>query len=125
MVTKIVIELAKGNDIEEILKPLAVPAEEREVRFSILQDDFKSYGEEILKKLEAFANENEEYNLAPDNREGLRVNTENGWFLLRLSVHDPVVVVNFESRVEGGIAADTLKIRGFLEQFDKLDISNL
>lgn len=125
LVTKIVIELAKGNDIEEILKPLAIPAEEREVRFSILCDDFKAYGEEILKKLEDFANENVEYQLAPDNREGLRVNTENGWFLLRLSVHDPVVVVNFESRVEGGIVADTLKIRGFLEQFDKLDISNL
>ena len=125
LVTKIVIELAKGNDIEKILKPLTIPAEEKEVRFNILCDDFGAYGDDIIKKLEIFANENSEYNLAPDNREGLRINTKNGWFLLRLSVHDPVVVVNFESRVNGGIAEDIEKLRPFLTQFNKLDISNL
>ena len=125
LVTKIVIELAKGNNIEEILKPLVIPAEEREVRFSILCEDFRSYGEDIIQKLEIFANENSEYRLAPDNREGLRINTKNGWFLLRLSVHDPVVVVNFESRVNGGIAEDIKKLRSFLEQFTQLDISSL
>ncbi len=125
LVTKIVIELAKGNNIEEILKPLVIPAEEREVRFNILCDDFRAYGDDIIKKLEILANENNEYNLAPDNREGLRINTKNGWFLLRLSVHDPVVVVNFESRVSGGIAEDIEKLRPFLAQFQQLDISNL
>lgn len=125
LVTKIVIELAKGNDIEEILKPLTIPAEEREVRFNILCEDFRAYGEEIIKKLDILANESDEYRLAPDNREGLRINTENGWFLLRLSVHDPVVVVNFESQVNGGIAGDIKKLRPFLEQFSQLDISNL
>ncbi len=125
LVTKIVIELARGKDIEEILAPLQMPAEEREVRFSILCDDFKTYGENIIKKLEKFVNENSQYKLADDNREGLRVNTENGWFLLRLSVHDPVAVVNFESRSIGGIVADIERLRPFLQQFDKLDISSL
>ncbi len=125
LVTKIVIELAKGNDIEDILKPLKLPAEEREVRFNILCEDFKSYGEDIIQKLEILANETNEYHLAPDNREGLRVNTKNGWFLLRLSVHDPVVVVNFEGRVLGGIAEDIKQLRPFLEQFTQLDISSL
>lgn len=125
LVTKIVIELAKGNDIEEILKPLIIPTEEKEVRFNILTEDFKTYGEGIIKKLEAFVNENPQYIMAPDNREGLRVNTENGWFLLRLSVHDPVVVMNFESRVNGGINNDIIALKPFLQQFDKLDISNL
>ncbi len=125
LVTRIVIELAKGNDIEEILKPLINPVEEREVRFNILCDDFRVYGDDIIGKLEILANENDEYCLAPDNREGLRINTKNGWFLLRLSVHDPVVVVNFESRVSGGIDADINSLKPFLKQFDKLDISNL
>ncbi len=125
LVTKIVIEMAKGKDVEEILAPLKMPAEEREVRFNILCDDFKTYGDEIINKLEGFVNENEHYKLAEDNREGLRVITETGWFLLRLSVHDPVVVVNFESRAFGGIEADIEKIRPFLAQFKKLDISNL
>ena len=74
---------------------------------------------------EIFANENDDYSLAPDNREGLRINTANGWFLLRLSVHDPVVVVNFESRTNGGIENDIEKLRPFLAQFAQLDISTL
>lgn len=125
LVTKIVIELARGKDIEGILAPLQMPAEEKEVRFSILSDDFKAYGEEIIKKLEVSFNEDKQFKLADDNREGLRVITENGWFLIRLSVHDPVAVVNFESRNNGGIAADIEKLRPFLQQFDKLDISSL
>jgi len=125
LVTKIVIEMAKGKKIKDVLSSLKMPAEEREVRFDILCDDFKTYGEEIIKKLEAFVNENAEYKLADDNREGLRVITKNGWFLLRLSVHDPVAVVNFESCALGGIDDDIKKIRPFLAQFEKLDISTL
>lgn len=105
--------------------PIVMRAEDREVRFNILCEDFKSYGEDIIQKLEILASETNEYRLAPDNREGLRVNTKNGWFLLRLSVHDPVVVVNFEGRVLGGIAEDIKQLRPFLERFTQLDISSL
>lgn len=125
LVTRIVIELAKGNDIEEILVPLQNPAEEREVRFNILCDDFKAYGDNVVEKLEEFVKNKPQYRIADDNYEGLRVSTENGWFLLRISVHDPVMAMNFESRAKGGIAADISEIRGFLEQFTELDISAL
>ena len=44
--------------------------------------------------------------LAPDNYEGIRVSfkdeNRNGWFLLRLSVHDPVMPFNTESDSVGG-----------------------
>ncbi len=95
------------------------------MRFNILCDDFKTYGNMVINKLEEFVTENKGYKIADDNNEGLRVCTENGWFLLRLSVHDPVMAMNFESRVIGGIETDILKIRSFLEQFTQLDISAL
>ena len=44
--------------------------------------------------------------LAPDNYEGVRVSFKdekrNGWFLLRLSVHDPVMPFNTESNSANG-----------------------
>ncbi len=125
LVTKIVIELAKGTDINELLKPLKMPVEEREIRFNIKAADFKGYGLDVIKRLEEFAAQNPTYKIADDNREGIRVSTKNGWFLLRLSVHDPVMPMNFESNVKGGIDKDIAELRGFFSQFEELDISGL
>lgn len=121
LVTKIVIELAKGNDIEKILEPLEMPFEEKEVRFNITEPDFKAYGQMVIDKLYEFAKDKPQYKIADDNREGIRISTENGWFLLRLSVHDPVMPMNFESNVEGGIKEDIKGIKEFFMQFDKIN----
>lgn len=125
LVTKIVIELARGKDLQGILKPLKMPVEEREVRFTINTDDFKAYGQQVIDGLLEFAKSKPCYRVADDNREGIRVSTENGWFLLRLSVHDPVMPMNFESDVSGGIDKDIDGIRDFFAKFDKLDTSVL
>ena len=122
LVTKIVIELAKGVDFEKILAPLKMPKEELEVRFNIKAPDFKSYGNMVIAELEKFAAANPEYKIADDNHEGIRISTKDGWFLLRLSVHDPVMPMNFESNVEGGIANDIAALKPFLAQFTELDI---
>lgn len=120
LVTKIVIELAKGNDIEKLLAPLKMPLEEREIRFDIKAEDFKAYGENVIAELEKFVSGKPQYRIADDNREGIRVSTENGWFLLRLSVHDPVMPMNFESNVAGGIDKDLEALKEFFARFDKL-----
>lgn len=125
LVTKIVIELARGNDIEKILKPLKMPVEEKECRFNILCDDFKSYGNRVIEELTKYAETRPDWKVADDNREGVRISTENGFFLLRLSVHDPVMPMNFESNVKGGIKKDIDSLKSFFTQFDKLDISSL
>lgn len=121
LVTKIVIELARGKDIDSLLQNLKMPAEEKEVRFKILADDFRTYGQGIIADLEKFVNGSNEFVAADDNREGLRVLFKDGWFLLRLSVHDPVMPMNFESDNEGGIAEIVEKIKPFFNQYDLLD----
>ena len=125
LVTKIVIELARGKNPDKIIENLRLPKEEREVRFNITATDFKAYGLKIIDELERFVSLRPEYRIADDNREGIRVSTENGWFLLRLSVHDPVMPMNFESNVVGGIDKDIDNIKGFFSQFKELDISAL
>lgn len=126
LVTKIVIEVAKGKDLNAILSSLEMPAEERECRFNILLDDFKEYGNNVIAELEKFASQfPDRYTIADDNREGIRVSTQNGWFLLRMSVHDPVMPMNFESNIEGGIAEDIKLLKPFFEKFQHLDCSSL
>ncbi len=124
LVTKIVIELARGRDINGILKNLKMPAEEKEIRFKIKAEDFKTYGAMVIDSLEKYAQDNPEFTVADDNREGVRVATKDGWFLLRMSVHDPVMPMNFESDNKGGIARDMLKLKDFFSQFDQLDTTD-
>lgn len=124
LITKIIIELGRGRDLNKTLAALRCPVEERECRFNILETDFKTYGLRVIDELEAFVSADPEtYTVADDNREGLRVSTKYGWFLLRLSVHDPVMPINFESDEQGGVDKMVALIRPFFEKFEGLDIS--
>ena len=126
LITKIVIELGRGRDLNKTLENLKCPAEERECRFNITDPDFKTYGLKVIDDLEAFVSSKPEtYTVADDNREGIRVSTKYGWFLLRLSVHDPVMPLNFESDEIGGIDKMVELIKPFFSGFGGLDISAL
>ncbi len=125
LVTRIIIELAKGLDIEKFLSKLEMPKEEKECRLSILTEDFREYGEKVIKDLEEYCKNNSAYKIADDNREGIRVSVEGGWFLLRLSVHDPVMPMNFESNYEGGVQKMIKDIKPFFQKYEQLDISSL
>ena len=65
----------------------------------------------------------------PKNYEGIRVAcpaaAENGWFLLRLSLHDPVLPLNIESNVEGGVEQIKARLRTFFTTLEGLDTSAL
>ncbi len=122
LVTKIIIELAKGTDIEKLLAPLKMPAREAEYRFNIKVAEFKNYGENVISALEEFAKGREDFIIADDNREGIRVSTPEGWFLLRLSVHDPVMPLNLESNTQDGIEKMKAQIKPFFESFEALQI---
>ncbi len=123
LVTKIVIELARGCVIEDLLQPLKMPVEAEEYRLNITTPDFRQYGKRVIDELTVFSQNQAGFNVAPDNREGIRVSTPNGWFLLRLSVHDPVMALNLESTVTGGIQKDIEILLPFLKRFDALDFS--
>ena len=125
LVTKIVIELARGKNINELIKNLELPVEEKEIRFDINAENFKAYGEWVINEFKEYFSSKKGYVIASDNREGIRVSNENGWFLLRLSVHDPVMPMNFESRVEGGIKKEAEQLIEFFSKFALLNIETL
>ena len=109
--TKIIIKAAQlrkeGKELDELTAALKEPVESKEVRFKILESDFRACGEKIINDLTAYAMAQNGWNVANDNREGIRVSFDkdngDGWFLLRLSVHDPIMPLNIESDSVGGV----------------------
>lgn len=120
--TKIIIKLAQlrqqGETLESLLEALKEPVESKEIRFKITDKDFRATGERVIRELEAYAEAQDGWHIAPDNREGIRVsfdkNDGDGWFLLRLSVHDPILPLNIESDSQGGVGVIEEKIIPFL-----------
>ncbi|MBE9031983.1 phosphomannomutase/phosphoglucomutase [filamentous cyanobacterium LEGE 11480] len=131
LVSKLLIELARskqaGRVLTDLIANLKEPAESREVRLKIGVADFKPYGEAVIKNLEAFVAEQADWSIVPKNHEGIRVAcsaaTEDGWFLLRLSLHDPVLPLNIESNVMGGVGKISDRLVAFLQEMDDLDLS--
>lgn len=113
----------EGKTIEDLTADLHRPAESVEIRVPILLEDFHDYGEDVMAQLAAFAANHENWSVEPENYEGVRINIPGGWFLLRLSVHDPILPLNIENDVVGTAAKVADEIAHFLTRFDKLDLS--
>ncbi len=122
LVTRIIIKAvqlrAEGKTLDDLIAALPEPVEGRELRFRITEPEFRAYGEQVLATLERYAAEHG-WRVADDSREGVRVSfgpeDGDGWFLLRLSVHDPVMPLNVESNVVGGCDTILAKLLPFME----------
>ncbi len=133
LITKIIIQMAclgkKGMSIDDLITTLDEPLEERELRFNIRADDFKAYGENVIERLTEYAHGKKGWTVAPDNYEGVRISCDkengNGWLLLRLSVHDPVMPLNLESDEMGGTMKMLYDLYDFIKDFEQLDITSL
>ena len=133
LVTKLLIELARGKKegytLESLIAALEEPAESVEFRMNILQEDFKPYGQKVIDDLTAYAQSQSGWSLAPSNFEGVRVNLDedhgNGWFLLRLSLHDPLLPLNIESNSPGGAKKIASELASFIRGYDSLDAQKL
>lgn len=134
LVAKILIKMAQlknegGNKLSDLIADLDIPYESIEHRIKINSEDFKSYGSSILDDLQEYAKNIQGWNLETNNYEGIRMNCDkecgNGWFLLRLSLHEPVMPLNIESDKEGGVDFIVKNLVEFLKKYDKIDFSIL
>ena len=133
LVTKIIIKMVllakEGKRISDLLSGLKEAREKLSLRFTIEKSDFKLYGEELIASLNGFAPSCEGWTVKKDTYEGIRVsvdeNNGNGWFLLRLSVHDPVMPLNIESNESGGTLKICEKLYEFLKDQSGIDSTPL
>jgi phosphomannomutase len=131
LAVKLVIALAQaaatGKKLDSLIEKLPPLVEEGEYRFKIAGDDFKAYGQKVLeefKKRAAAAG----YEM-PQSYEGVRLSFKGadvqGWMLLRLSLHDPVMPLNIEGGRKGDLAKLVEIAKKLTDGFDRLDRSCL
>ena len=131
LVSKLLIELAKsrlaGQRLTDLIANLQEPVESKELRIKINADDFQSVGNQVIAQMQIFAASQPDWKIVPNNYEGVRVScesdSEDGWFLLRLSLHDPVIPVNIESNRLGGVDHIKARLLSFLKTQASLDLA--
>jgi phosphomannomutase len=128
LVAKLLVEAARlnmeGQDLSSLIKMLCQPMESTEMRFSILRENFLDYGKSVLESLQQDVETVSGWKIVTPNYEGLRVQCTNpgeaGWFLIRMSLHDPVMPLNIESDVAGGVRCICSRLMEILEKYDGL-----
>ena len=113
--------------IEDLIADLTEPAEAVEYRLGVGAEDFAAYADSVLAALQEKIGSGTVRGMTLElpNYEGVRVNCENGWFLIRKSLHDPLMPLNIESDAPGGAAAIAAAVKDLLAPFDQLDLSKL
>lgn len=119
----------EGRKISDLIKDLKQPVEAQEVRFAILEDQYQKYGKQVIEDLKVFVDKTPGFAIEPDNTEGVRVNVSDsfgsGWFLLRMSLHEPLLVLQVENDEEGSNTKVFKKLAEFFETYNALDLDKL
>ncbi|PIA37363.1 hypothetical protein AQUCO_03000154v1 [Aquilegia coerulea] len=122
-----------GSEVlTHLVEGLDEPAVAVELRLKIDQNhvdlkggSFRDYGEAVLQHLESKIDGDPKLQKAPVNYEGVRVSGFGGWFLLRLSLHDPVLPLNIEAANSEDAVKLGLAVLGAVKEFSALDTSGL
>ncbi len=133
LVAKLLIQMAKmkqqDQTLSSLIESLPHPLEEGEFRLTIQTKEFRNYGKEVLEQMTELIDKEGDWSPETPNHEGIRVNcsgeNEDGWFLLRMSLHDPVMPLNVESNVSGGVKAIAGRLLKMLSTFKHLGLDAL
>ncbi len=135
LITRLLIALAncakEGEDLSSLIADLEMPEEEKEIRLRFAPNcDFRLVGPRILKAFAEYAQTAYYIDPAKENYEGCRVSYDekhgNGWALLRMSLHDPILPINVESNEKHGAFKIVKDLYYFLRKYvGDLDITPL
>lgn len=114
----------EGRALGALIERLPPACEEAERRIPIEGEDFAATGKRVLAAFEERARARG-YAVAPNSYEGVRLTLPEGWMLLRLSLHDPLLPLNVEGNAPGDCAKLLTAARGLLEGFPELNLSVL
>ncbi len=103
----------KKQNLTDLIADLHKPLEEADIRLKFTDDGWRGTAEKIVSRLTALSERL--LTVSNDNYEGVRayLNNADGYFIVRTSVHDPVLPIYIEADKRGG----TLKIAKFLYSF--------
>ncbi|MDE7164973.1 MAG: hypothetical protein K2O04_06090, partial [Clostridiales bacterium] len=115
----------KGKTLNELIEDLEVPLEELDVRLNFTCDNWREVADKIITRLTAMSERM--LSISGDNYEGVRayVSHADGYFIVRTSVHDPVLPIYIESNKAGGTLSIARLLYSFLNGFIGLDCAPL
>ncbi len=131
LVSKLLVALAKsyqsGQNLMDRIAKLQEAQESQEFRIKINHDQFKDYGNDVMDQMKHYCQTQPQWSIVPKTYEGIRVQCEEaqGWFSLRLSLHDPVLPLNVESNIDGGVSQIVQQLRPFFSKFQALNLTSL
>ncbi|KAH7276589.1 hypothetical protein KP509_39G013100 [Ceratopteris richardii] len=118
--------------LTDLIQDLQEAEVSAEIRLKIDQNhsdlgsgSFRDYGERILKHLESVTDSDPNLKKAPVNYEGVRVSAHGGWFLLRLSLHDPVLPLNIEGPSKAAVQKIAGVVHSVVKDYKALDLKAL
>lgn len=115
----------EGKDITALIEDYTAPLEVADIRLKFTCDGWREKADTILARLTAFSDRS--LRLAPDNYEGVRayVDYAGGNFIMRTSVHDPVLPIYIEAEKENGCLRIAKLLFSFLGGFTGIDCAPL
>ena len=133
VVAKILMLLPELNlqkkTLSDLISTLKQPEETQEVRFAIEVEDYETYGLKVIDEMTNFVNETNGFEIDADNDEGIRVDVSGpfgmGWFLLRMSLHEPLLVLQVENDLKGYNKDVFTKLEPFFKQYEHLNLEKL
>ncbi len=91
--------------LEAIIQGLRQPVEVQEIRLGLTSDHPQQRGKEIIQRLSDALKKYPGMKLQPENQEGIRYDLKgvygDGWFLLRPSLYEPLLVLQIENDIKG------------------------
>ena len=122
----------EGQNLFGLIDDLKEPVESVEIRLPVLdEEDPSAASQEVVEALLSHTLKDPGWQVAPDSREGVRITfnldggVNNAWFQLRMSVHDPVMALNAESDVPGGIRRILAELYALIRDTGALDLAPL
>ncbi len=116
--------MEEGKSLSDLLKDFEEAKEAEELRMYIECEDFQTCGNRALEAFADYAQKQSGWKIETPNYEGVRIQADEqsgeGWALMRLSLHDPEMVINIESRQNGGVAKIKEHIFEALKPFEDI-----
>lgn len=122
LVTRLIIEAMRckreGTHLGALIEALPEPVESIEKRLTIQSPEYRDIGMRLIDRVSKL----DGFTVDPKGREGIRMlhGSAQNWFLLRLSLHEPLLVLNAESDTAGGTQAMLDALRPVIAEFSEV-----
>ncbi|MGG5329088.1 phosphomannomutase/phosphoglucomutase [Enterococcus sp. AZ163] len=119
----------EGRKLTDLMAELEQPVETLEIRYEIAGDEYKETGRKMIENFRQHLPEKDGFTENPENDEGVRFSITDphgkGWMLLRLSLHEPLLVMQIENDLPDQIQKQLPIYRELLAQEAQINLTKL